>query len=243
MRTIRIGRDPENDIVYNVSVVSGKHAVITITDDGQIVVTDSSTNGTWINGAILHNASAQVTCMDQIVFPGNILLDWNLIVPAQAYYAQQNYEQPLQPCNNVQQNYAQQPQQACPPPVQEKKTGRKGMFAGPFSFDGRIRRLEYGLTMLICWFASGIPAFLIMLGVGATGASLIAGGGAWPTIVIILGIALFIGLLWFQIAQNAKRCHDLGHNGAWQLIPFYFIWMLFVEGDPASNRYGENPKQ
>lgn len=63
-------------------------------------------------------------------------------------------------------------------------------------------------------------------------------GAGFATIWILL----IIPMLWFLYAQGAKRCHDLGHNGWWQIIPFYFFWMLFEEGNFSSNEYGDNPK-
>ena len=81
MRTFYIGRNPDNDIVYNDGQVSGRHAEITVGDDGQIIFTDYSTNGSYINGNPIHHASQQVMYGDEIVFPGDIRLDWNMIMP------------------------------------------------------------------------------------------------------------------------------------------------------------------
>ncbi len=102
------------------------------------------------------------------------------------------------------------------------------MFQHPFSFSGRIRRLEYGLSYLI-YFVYYFPMNALeedQIGVGFAAIWLI----------------LIIPMIWFLYAQGAKRCHDLGHNGWWQIIPFYFFWMLFEEGDTYSNEYGDNPK-
>ena len=99
------------------------------------------------------------------------------------------------------------------------------MFKNSFSFDGRIRRTEYGTSFIIYVVIGAIVNVLIGANVDAT----------------IFGFA-YIPLLWFLWAQGAKRCHDLDKNGWWQLIPFYALWLLFQEGQPGPNQYGENPK-
>lgn len=103
------------------------------------------------------------------------------------------------------------------------------MFKNPFSFEGRIRRLEYGLSHLIGVFAIYLVAFIAVTASG--------GGGARGILLIF-----YIPYLWFTFAQGAKRCHDIGNSGWWQLIPLYGLWLLFQEGQPGQNQYGENPK-
>ncbi|MBP2281709.1 hypothetical protein H4V97_000027 [Flavobacterium sp. CG_23.5] len=97
------------------------------------------------------------------------------------------------------------------------------MFKKPFSFDGRIRRTEYGISIII---------YIIL----------------YTAIIEItkkdnpgMGLAI-IPMLWFLWAQGAKRCHDMDKNGWFQIIPFYVLGMLFIEGDTYLNKHGENPK-
>lgn len=108
------------------------------------------------------------------------------------------------------------------------------MFKNPFSFEGRIRRTEYGLSFIIFAIARVITQF-IAVGIAGTNSSDMSGA-------VVLSYIFSIPLLWFLWAQGAKRCHDVGKNGWWQLIPFYALWMLFQDGQPGSNQYGENPK-
>jgi uncharacterized membrane protein YhaH (DUF805 family) len=101
------------------------------------------------------------------------------------------------------------------------------MFKSPFSFTGRIRRMEYGITFIIYLI---FYAFM-MFGMDAAGA---AGG--------IVFLVLLVPVIWFLWAQGAKRCHDVGRSGWWQIVPFYFFVLLFQDGDPNRNEYGSNPK-
>jgi len=105
------------------------------------------------------------------------------------------------------------------------------MFKNPFSFDGRIRRLEYGLSYLIYMIAAMLATLL--------GMTIDDHEGRTASIFIFL---IYIAMIWFLLAQGAKRCHDRGNNGWWQIIPFYGFWMLFADGEIGNNEYGENPK-
>jgi len=89
----------------------------------------------------------------------------------------------------------------------------KELFKRLFSFKGRIRRSEYLMSMFICTILFMIPSIII-----------------------------WIPLLCYYFAQGAKRCHDIGNNGWFQLIPLYGLVMLFVDSEPGKNKYGDNPK-
>lgn len=93
-----------------------------------------------------------------------------------------------------------------------------------FSFKGRVRRRTY-------WFVS--------IAVGLVLSIFEHISETQPLLYLLISIPC----LWISLANCAKRCHDLGHNGWWQLIPFYSIWLAFQDGIPGENEYGPNPKE
>ncbi|NDV42396.1 DUF805 domain-containing protein [Flagellimonas sediminis] len=101
------------------------------------------------------------------------------------------------------------------------------MFQNPFSFDGRIRRLEYGLSYLIYIILYLSASFLWQ---------------EFPTAALFFYPFISV-LIWFLLAQGAKRCHDLGNSGFFQFIPFYGLLMLFQDAQSGINKYGRNPKE
>lgn len=80
---------------------------------------------------------------------------------------------------------------------------------------GRVGRLGYFLSFvpysLLTAFNPGEPFTQILI------------------TIVFGGIILLIGI---------KRCHDLGHSGWWQFIPFYPLWMLIAPGEKEDNQYG-----
>jgi uncharacterized membrane protein YhaH (DUF805 family) len=111
----------------------------------------------------------------------------------------------------------------------EKELGNKEYDFNMFSFKGRMERSRY---------------FLISLGLGILSGklrSILNTPNDETTITITLLIIIL--LLYIKFSINAKRCHDLVHNGWWQFIPFYFLWLLLKEGELCDNEYGPNPKE
>jgi len=113
-------------------------------------------------------------------------------------------------------------------PPNQSQTTKKRMFQHPFSFSGRIRRLEYCLTYL--------GYFLFCLPMNVMEEDEINPGFA------LIWLLLFIPVVWIMLAQRAKRCHDRDNSGWYQIIPFYGFWMLFADGDKMINDYGFPPK-
>lgn len=108
------------------------------------------------------------------------------------------------------------------------------MFKNPFTLNGRIRRLEYGLSYLM-YFVSIIVMAVLLFTTGTITDT------ENPQDTLSLYIAC-LPAIWFLVTQGAKRCHDRGNSGWWQLIPFYGFWMMFTSGDIGDNEYGPNPK-
>lgn len=98
-----------------------------------------------------------------------------------------------------------------------------------FSFKGRVGRLQYWLACFGGLLAFYIPLFLAIVLKGNPSNGLFA----------ICAMLWAFSYYYLVLAVGAKRCHDLGHSGWFQLIPFYVFVMLFSSGDDAVNEYGE----
>ena len=87
------------------------------------------------------------------------------------------------------------------------------MFKRPFSFRGRIRRLEYGISIIIFWiFSEFIPHLYKVVCIYYYNSEESAVALIFLICELII-FCVFIVLFWFSLAQGAKRCHDLGHSG------------------------------
>jgi uncharacterized membrane protein YhaH (DUF805 family) len=110
--------------------------------------------------------------------------------------------------------------------------------SGNFSLDGRIGRGKY-LKELAIYITLSILLAVVALIVGI--AIFFAGGGGAAMLIGIIFLGFQLMLFWQFLEYGAKRCHDLGNSGFYQLIPFYGLFMLFQEGDVGANEYGPNP--
>jgi serine/threonine protein kinase len=100
-----------------------------------------------------------------------------------------------------------------PTPTNVKPDSKKKMFSSPFSFNGRIRRSEYGLSLIIALVVN----------------------------MLTFGFGILVTLP-FMLAQGTKRCQDMDKSGWFQLIPFFGFIMIFAEGTKNENKYGKSPK-
>lgn len=103
-----------------------------------------------------------------------------------------------------------------PPPSPTSPYEEYGVMHFLFSIDGRIKRSTYVKFSLPFWLWCLLT------------------GGLLGSPVVFFTLILTISMICIGI----KRCHDVGRKGWFILIPFYWVWLLFVKGDPFDNQYG-----
>jgi len=97
----------------------------------------------------------------------------------------------------------------------------------PFSFKGRIGRLQYVLSV----FGGFMLYFLLFV----VGEKLFVGNNGMMAIWMLVASIVFY---WFIFAQGWKRCHDMGCNGVWQFVPIWNFCLYLKSGDEEANEYG-----
>lgn len=80
--TITIGRAPDNSLVVSqqFETVSNRHADLCFDDDGRLMFTDHSSNGTIVNGRVVRNQTVTVSVDDEIRLAGTFLLEWSAVM-------------------------------------------------------------------------------------------------------------------------------------------------------------------
>jgi uncharacterized membrane protein YhaH (DUF805 family) len=101
------------------------------------------------------------------------------------------------------------------------------------SFEGRIGRQKYFLTLLIFGVGFQLVNFAITTRLDSP---------------IVFSIVWTLGMMVFFAFQIVKRLHDLGKSGThyWLLfIPLYNIYLtfllLFKKGEDGENQFGSDP--
>lgn len=107
-----------------------------------------------------------------------------------------------------------------------------------FSFEGRIKRSEYLVSIVVL----NIVSFFVGLFIGAA-----SNTSAGIDAVVAGVVYLLFGLcyLWIFLAQSAKRLHDIGLSGWFSilaLIPLGTLILFIIDGQPRENKYGPDPK-
>jgi uncharacterized membrane protein YhaH (DUF805 family) len=123
-------------------------------------------------------------------------------------------------------------------------------FAQLFSFQGRQRRLYFWIVAIviaviqaIVWNVTVGPAYMAAL---TTGAPVNMSGFG------LYGLASLV-LLWPNLANDVRRCHDRDKSGWWLVLMAFAcitiigaLWPLielgFLDGTPGPNRFGPSPK-
>ncbi|KAB2314663.1 DUF805 domain-containing protein [Betaproteobacteria bacterium SCN2] len=108
-----------------------------------------------------------------------------------------------------------------------------------FSFEGRARRKEYWMFVLIAVIISLVLGFIDgLLGIYSEGAG-----------IGLLGGIFAISILIQSIAVGVRRLHDTGRSGWWlliNLVPFVgwviVLALMAMEGKRGDNPYGADPK-
>ncbi len=101
------------------------------------------------------------------------------------------------------------------------------------AFEGRMRRKDYWLSAVIT------PIVAVILIVLIAGVAQVLS----KVLAILIAVVLMIMLIVHEVAENTKRCHDLGLSGWFQLIPLFGLVLLFKSGDIGPNKFGPDPKQ
>lgn len=113
------------------------------------------------------------------------------------------------------------------PKTEDVEAWRKRDSFRPFSFKGRIGRLQ-----LILSYVVGFVAWFAIYALSEPALE-------YNSNIFLLFLACTVVFFWFLYAQCAKRCHDLGKSGAWMFVPFWNVLLFLAEGEEQDNQYGQ----
>lgn len=106
---------------------------------------------------------------------------------------------------------------------------------------GRIRRSHYICAKLLLAPLLCIVAYVIVASILFLHYYVINNTGDLP-IPMPLSAVTTIFFYWINIGLDIMRSHDIGKSGWYILIPFYGLWLIFVDSERGTNQYGQNPK-
>ncbi len=122
-----------------------------------------------------------------------------------------------------------------------------------FSFQGRLRRRDYWIGVLILLVVSVVLNSIV--GMMFTPTIVVSGSNTTMNMNALSGMMgasslVSLIMLWPSIALGVKRCHDRGKSGFWcllVLIPIIgWLWWLIdlgiLDGTPGPNQFGPSPK-
>jgi uncharacterized membrane protein YhaH (DUF805 family) len=107
----------------------------------------------------------------------------------------------------------------------------RSVFTQYVGFSGRARRSEFW------WYT----LFYVLLGVVMNVVNRAMGSN-------VLGLLVGLAVILPSLAVGARRLHDTGRTGWWQLLGLtivgFIVLIIFWVGDsqPGQNQYGPNPK-
>lgn len=116
------------------------------------------------------------------------------------------------------------------PKTEDVEAWRKRDSFRPFSFKGRIGRVQLFLSYVVgfvVWFAIFALSEPVLYYL------------EYNSNIFLLFLACTVAFFWFLYAQCAKRCHDLGKSSAWMFVPFWNVLLFFAEGEKQNNQYGQ----
>ncbi len=115
----------------------------------------------------------------------------------------------------------------------ETESEPRKMFSKPFSFNGRINRKEYILSILIISFGGGILAWILRL----LFPDIDEGMGLGFVFIMLYVLAAFYSI----IVAMVKRCHDSG-TPSWLILlmgPILIYVLMIVPRKKFDNEYGK----
>ena len=255
MYIIKIGRAEDNEFIIPNPMVSGYHANLILNDDGSIVYQDHSSNGTMINGNLIHNMAVQLQGNEDVVFPGDIIVNVaNIIQTIQQPQSAKTQcggmgEQESQGVATGVEAVASQPAAVPVDPQQimdgVSVNGEDGkhpfsmtfalssFFKNYVNFSGRARRSEF-------WFMALWNCLFSVIFLGLT--------PLLGPFVLVLELIYMIVTFLPSLALAVRRLHDSGHSGASILLVFIpfgvlvlLIWYCY-DSQIQENKYGKSVK-